>query len=64
MAKRTPKTRIERDSMGDMEVPSHVLYGASTQRALLNYPYIGKNTSILFDLCIHVIKTISSSRKP
>lgn len=42
MAKRTPKTRIERDSMGDMEVPSHVLYGASTQRALLNFPISGR----------------------
>jgi|TARA_B100000959_G_C14963521_1_gene616773 fumarate hydratase class II len=38
MAKRTTKTRIERDSMGEMEVPSHVLYGATTQRALLNFP--------------------------
>ncbi len=42
MAKRTSKTRIERDSMGDMEVPSHVLYGASTQRALLNFPISGR----------------------
>ncbi len=42
MAKRTRKTRIERDSMGEMEVPSHVLYGASTQRAVLNFPISGK----------------------
>jgi fumarate hydratase class II len=32
------KTRRERDSMGEMEVPEHALYGASTQRAVLNFP--------------------------
>src|SRR5205807_4231856 len=31
-------TRTERDSMGPMEVPSEALYGASTQRAVLNFP--------------------------
>ena len=32
------KVRIERDSMGPMEVPSGALYGASTMRAVLNFP--------------------------
>lgn len=32
------KTRIEKDSMGEMTVPAHVLYGATTQRAVLNFP--------------------------
>ncbi len=36
------KTRIERDSMGEMKVPAHVLYGASTQRAVLNFPISGR----------------------
>jgi fumarate hydratase class II len=31
-------TRAERDSMGEMQVPAHALYGASTQRAVLNFP--------------------------
>ncbi|MFM1560602.1 MAG: class II fumarate hydratase [Roseibacillus sp.] len=31
-------TRIERDSMGEMAVPAEALYGASTQRAVLNFP--------------------------
>ena len=31
-------TRIEKDSMGEMPVPADVLYGATTQRALLNFP--------------------------
>ncbi len=35
-------TRRERDSMGDMTVPAHVLYGASTQRAVLNFPISGR----------------------
>ncbi len=30
--------RIERDSMGSMEVPQDALYGASTMRAVLNFP--------------------------
>ncbi len=30
--------RIERDSMGDMQVPTHALWGASTQRAVENFP--------------------------
>ena len=31
-------TRTERDSMGEMQVPTDALYGASTQRAVLNFP--------------------------
>jgi fumarate hydratase class II len=30
--------RIERDSMGEMRVPTDALYGAQTQRAVLNFP--------------------------
>ncbi|MGZ0707748.1 class II fumarate hydratase [Coraliomargarita sp. W4R53] len=33
--------RIEIDSMGTMEVPENALYGASTQRALINFPVSG-----------------------
>ncbi|NNF43003.1 MAG: class II fumarate hydratase [Phycisphaerales bacterium] len=36
------KTRTERDSMGAMTVPAHVLYGATTQRAVLNFPVSGR----------------------
>lgn len=32
------ETRLERDSMGEMRVPIHAYYGASTQRAVLNFP--------------------------
>ena len=34
----TEKTRVERDSMGEMQVPANAYYGASTQRAVLNFP--------------------------
>ncbi|MBC8201547.1 MAG: class II fumarate hydratase [Planctomycetes bacterium] len=43
MATGTKRTRIERDSMGEMEVPSHALYGATTQRAVLNFPVSGRS---------------------
>src|SRR5882672_6140062 len=35
-------TRVERDSMGEMAVPVDALYGASTQRAVLNFPVSGR----------------------
>jgi fumarate hydratase, class II len=35
------QTRSEKDSMGVMEVPVDALYGASTQRAVLNFPVSG-----------------------
>jgi fumarate hydratase class II len=34
----TEETRIERDSMGEMQVPAHAYWGASTHRAVLNFP--------------------------
>ena len=34
----TAETRTERDSMGEMQVPANAYYGASTQRAVLNFP--------------------------
>ena len=34
-------TRTEKDSMGEMTVPAHALHGASTHRALLNFPVSG-----------------------
>ncbi|MBX3385118.1 MAG: class II fumarate hydratase [Phycisphaeraceae bacterium] len=34
--------RTETDTMGPMEVPSSALYGASTQRAVLNFPMSGR----------------------
>src|SRR5918912_550921 len=36
-----PGTRVEKDSMGEMSVPATALYGASSQRAVLNFPLSG-----------------------
>ncbi len=33
--------RIEKDSLGEMKVPAQALYGAQTQRAVLNFPISG-----------------------
>jgi fumarate hydratase class II len=38
----TAPTRTEKDTMGEMAVPADVLYGASTQRAVLNFPVSGR----------------------
>ncbi len=35
------KNRIERDSLGELEVPQGALYGIQTQRAVLNFPVSG-----------------------
>ena len=38
-----PKTRTESDSMGQIDVPAHVYWGAQTQRSLLHFN-IGRDT--------------------
>ena len=35
------RTRVERDSMGEMRVPAEALYGATTARAVENFPISG-----------------------
>ena len=35
--------RIERDSMGEVQVPAKAFYGAQTQRAVENFPISGWN---------------------
>ena len=49
-------TRIERDSMGEMEVPADALYGASTQRAVLNFPISGQRMPRRFLRALALIK--------
>src|ERR1043165_9209697 len=38
----TSGTRIEKDSMGEMTVPADALYGATAQRAVINFPVSGR----------------------
>ncbi len=40
-AAQNQETRVEKDTMGEMRVPADVLYGASTQRAVENFPVSG-----------------------
>jgi fumarate hydratase class II len=49
-------TRLEKDSMGEMEVPSSALYGASTQRAVLNFPISGYRFSRDFIRALGLVK--------
>jgi fumarate hydratase, class II len=51
-----PKMRIERDSMGEMEVPGNAYYGASTQRAVLNFPISGLRMPRRFLRALGLIK--------
>lgn len=50
------KGRVERDSMGEMEVPADALYGASTQRAVLNFPISSLRLPRRFIAAIGAIK--------
>src|SRR3990172_8003729 len=49
-------TRSERDSLGAMEVPADAYYGASTQRAVLNFPISGLRFSRGFIRVLGLIK--------
>jgi fumarate hydratase, class II len=51
-----PATRIERDSMGEIEVPVDALYGASTQRAVLNFPISGQGMPRRFLRALALVK--------
>src|SRR3984893_6239472 len=50
------QTRIEKDSMGTMEVPADALYGATTQRAVLNFPISGYRFSRPFIRALGLVK--------
>jgi fumarate hydratase class II len=52
----TGATRTERDSMGEMEVPAEALYGASTQRAVLNFPISGRRFPRRFICALALVK--------
>ncbi|HEY1477443.1 MAG TPA: class II fumarate hydratase [Chthoniobacterales bacterium] len=50
------QTRPEKDSMGTMEVPFDALYGATTQRAVLNFPVSGYRFGRPFIRALGLIK--------
>lgn len=49
--------RVEKDSMGEMKIPSQFLYGASTQRAVENFPVSGLRFSRDFIRVLAIIKS-------
>ncbi len=52
----TVTTRVERDSMGPLEVPATALWGAQTQRAIENFPPSGLRMPRAFIRALALIK--------
>ncbi len=48
--------RLETDSMGELPVPADALYGASTQRAVLNFPISGRPLPEAFVRSLGLVK--------
>lgn len=56
----TSSYRIEKDSLGQIRVPSSALYGAQTQRAVENFPVSGLTLPPNFIQAIALIKKIAA----
>ena len=61
--------RIEKDSLGEMQVPEDALYGAQTQRAVENFPISGQRFDRRFIQALGLVKrsaaqTLGRSRRP
>jgi fumarate hydratase class II len=54
------KFRIERDSMGELNVPTEALYGAQTQRAVDNFPISGLTLPRQFIRALGLIKAAAA----
>jgi fumarate hydratase, class II len=52
----TATTRVERDSMGSLDVPAEALWGAQTQRAIQNFPPSGLRMPRAFIEALALIK--------
>lgn len=57
----SPLTRRERDTMGEMLVPSGAYYGASTQRAVLNFPISGFHMPRRFIWALGTVKEAAAN---
>jgi fumarate hydratase, class II len=55
-----PPRRVERDSMGRVEVPEGAYYGASTQRAVQNFPISGERFDRRFIWALGTIKAAAA----
>ncbi|BDX01885.1 fumarate hydratase class II 1 [Marinomonas pontica] len=54
------KMRIEKDSMGELDVPENALYGAQTQRAINNFSISGEPLPEAFIRSLILIKTAAA----
>jgi len=52
--------RTEKDSMGEMSVPDDALWGASTQRAVLNFPISGRMMPEAFVRSLGLVKAVAA----
>src|ERR1041384_6339396 len=52
--------RLEKDSMGELPVPDDALYGASTQRAVLNFPISGHRLPETFLRTLGLVKVAAA----
>jgi fumarate hydratase, class II len=52
----TTSFRIERDSMGELQVPADALWGAQTQRAVQNFPISGITLPSAFIAALGLVK--------
>ncbi|MFC0679256.1 class II fumarate hydratase [Lysobacter korlensis] len=53
-------SRIERDSMGELQVPKDALWGAQTQRAVQNFPISGRRMPREFIRALGLIKAAAA----
>jgi fumarate hydratase class II len=60
MAATVQKTRSERDSMGEVEIAADALWGASTQRALENFPVSGERMPRVFLRALGIVKAATA----
>src|SRR3990172_9587353 len=58
---KTGRTRIERDSLGEVAVPADALWGAATQRALGNFPVSGERFPREFLRALGLVKAAAAA---
>lgn len=55
------RTRLEHDSLGDLQVPAEALYGAQTQRAVQNFPISGLRMPRDFIRALGLVKAAAAA---
>ncbi|MGD1896690.1 MAG: aspartate ammonia-lyase, partial [Phormidesmis sp.] len=64
MTKAASSVRIEKDSMGELEIPNDVYYGIQTLRAIQNFPISGlKPLATYIDACLLIKQATALANK-